>query len=90
MLDFNVYEEKDLPFLSNKTEIGTTIKDTIIDNDVDDDCQTDEEQKRDAKNMLKNELHQAINKYLQDKKEGTTDTFIKNLDTKKRFSRPPF
>lgn len=60
LLDFNVYEEKDLPFLNQNSEIGTIFRKTIIDGDVDDDCQTDGEQKNDARDMLKNELQQAI------------------------------
>lgn len=56
MLDFNLYHDKDLPFMNANTEMGTIIRKTIIDGDVDDDCQTDEEQRGDAKSMLKNEL----------------------------------
>lgn len=61
--------------------MGVIIRKTIIDGDVDDDCQTDGEQRNDAKDMLKNELAQAINKYLQEKRDGTTANFIKNINT---------
>lgn len=65
--------------------MGTVMRKTIIDGDVDDDCQTDEDQKSDAKGMLRNELSQAINKYLSDKRDGTTANFIKNINAQKRF-----
>lgn len=61
--------------------MGEIMRKTIIDGDVDDDCQTDDEQKTDAKGMLKNELLTAINKYLQDKRDGTSaNNFIKNVN----------
>lgn len=69
--DFHLYKEKDLPFLNEKTEMGAVMRKTIIDGDVDDDCATDDEQMDDAKCMLKNELANAINKFLQDKKDNT-------------------
>jgi hypothetical protein len=37
-MTFNLYNDKDLPFLNAKTEMGTVIRTTIIDGDVDDDC----------------------------------------------------
>jgi len=78
--DFKLYKEKDLPFLNAKTEMGAVMRKTIIDGDVDDDCATDEEQMDDAKFMLKNELANAINRFLDDKKDNTQHIFIKNLN----------
>lgn len=40
--------------------------------------------------MVKNELKTAIMKYLQDKKEGTNELYIKNLNIQKRYANPPF
>ncbi|CDW85229.1 UNKNOWN [Stylonychia lemnae] len=90
MLDFNIYEERDLPFMNQNTDMGVIIRKTIIDGDVDDDCATDGEQRNDAKDMLKNELASAINKYLSDKRDGTQANFIKNINPMKRFQRSPF
>ncbi len=61
--DFNIYEDSDLPFMNDKTEMGKEIKKTIIDGDIDDDCATDEEQMEDAKEMMLKELFGAISKY---------------------------
>lgn len=36
--DFNLYHDKDLPFMNATTDMGTIIRKTIIDGDVDDDC----------------------------------------------------
>ncbi len=61
---FSIVEDKDLPFMNAKGDMGEIMRNTIIDGDVDDDCQTDDEQKNDAKAMLKNELTMAINKFI--------------------------
>ena len=61
--DFNIYDDCDVPFLNNKSEMGKVIRKTIIDGDIDDDCATDEEQIEDAKDMMRKELLSAINKY---------------------------
>lgn len=37
-VDFNIYNEKDVPFLSSNTEAGEVIRGNIIDGDADDDC----------------------------------------------------
>lgn len=37
-MNFQLYQDKDLPFLNSSTEMGTVIRKTIIDGDVDDDC----------------------------------------------------
>lgn len=90
ILDFNVYHDADIPFLNARTEGCALIKQNIIHGEVDDDCQTDDEQKEDAKSMLKNELKSAINKFLQDKRDGTVEYNIKNYNVQKRFARVPF
>lgn len=54
--DFNIYEDSDVPFLNDKTEMGKVIRKTIIDGEIDDDCATDEEQMEDAKDMMLKEL----------------------------------
>ena len=83
--DFALYYDKDLKFLKS-----ALIMDNIIDGDVDDDCQTDNDQKEDSKKMLRTEVANAINKYLQDKRDGTKDMLVKNINIKKRYARPPF
>lgn len=54
--DFNLYHDRDLPFLDPRNESSNLIRQNIIVGTVDDDCQTDEEQREDAKDMLRNEL----------------------------------
>lgn len=88
--EFTVYNERDLPFLNPRNASSALIRDNIIRGDVDDDCQTDDEQKCDAKKMLRREVEQAITKYLQDKRDGTAEINIKNLNIRKRYSRVPF
>ena len=58
--------------------------------EVDDDCQTDDDQREDAKRMLRSEVKQAINKFLQDKRDATVDREIKNYHLQRRFARVPF
>ena len=81
--DFNIYDDCDVPFLNDKTEMGKVIRKTIIDGDIDDDCATDNEQKEDAKEMMRKELLGAITKYQQEKKDGTVECYIKNLNNKR-------
>jgi len=40
--------------------------------------------------MLRNEVKSAILKFHQDKKDGTAEANIKNLNITKRYSRVPF
>jgi hypothetical protein len=89
-LDFNVYNDCDLPFLNPRNEGTSLIRSNIVHAEVDDDCQTDDEQKEDAKTMLRNDVKSAINKFLQDKKDGTVECTIKNYNLQKRYSRVPF
>jgi len=56
LVDFHIYDEKDVPFLNDKSEMGKVIRKTIIEGDIDDDCQTDEEQLDDAKGMMHQQL----------------------------------
>lgn len=42
-LDFLLFNDSDLPFLSKNNEQNSIILQNIIDGDMDDDCQTDEE-----------------------------------------------
>lgn len=91
ILDFNIYNDSDLPFLNDtKNEACNMMRKNIIVGEVDDDCQTDDDQRENAKNMLKDEIKSAINKFLADKKDGTVEMNIKNFNLKKRFSREPF
>lgn len=43
MVDFNLYRDKDLPFMDRSKEENYIIVNNIIDGDIDDDCQTDAE-----------------------------------------------
>lgn len=42
-IDFNLYLDKDLPFLDPNKEENKMVTSNIIDGDQDDDCQTDDE-----------------------------------------------
>ncbi len=89
LISFNLYEDKDLPFLKGDNPNSQVIKKSIIDSNIDDDCQTEEEQQQDAEKMMKEDLASAITQYLKEKKDGSVTTFVKNLDPK-RFERAPF
>ena len=64
MIDFNLYNEQDVPFLDKDKKENEIILDNIIDGDIDDDCQTDAEQHRDAGNMLLKDLQKSISLYI--------------------------
>lgn len=72
-----------MPFLNDKSDMGKIIRKTIIDGDIDDDCATDEEQLEDAKEMMHDHLLEAINKYHQERRDGTLDNYIKNINYKR-------
>lgn len=38
--------------------------------------------------MMEEDLEKAIKSYIQEKKDGQADQFVKNLNAYKRFSRP--
>jgi hypothetical protein len=85
-----MYNDCDLPFLNPKNKSSEIIRQNIIHGDVDDDCQTDDEQRQNAGRMLEKELRKAIDKFHQDKRDGTAEMNIKNLNIVKRYSRLPF
>ena len=43
VVEFHLYQDRDLPFLNCENEMSSLMRKNIIDGDVDDDCQTDEE-----------------------------------------------
>lgn len=52
MLEFSIFEEKDLPFLDPSKPENDLILSNIIDGDQDDDCATDNELKDDAEEKM--------------------------------------
>ena len=58
--NFDIIQEKDLPFLNENTEFGSRIRSYVIDKDIDDDFMTDEEIIKDAKEFLSTSLEEAI------------------------------
>ena len=57
---------------------------------MDDDCLTDDEQLRDAKAMVNEDLKKAVNEFKREKRDGTVELYVKNLNTYKRFNRSVF
>ena len=55
-----------------------------------DDCLTDDEQLRDAKAMVNEDLKKAVNEFKREKRDGTVELYVKNLNTYKRFNRSVF
>jgi tRNA(Ile)-lysidine synthase TilS/MesJ len=90
-MEFSRYNDWDLPFLSDpKNEACAMMRKNIIHGEVDDDCQTDDDQRENAKNMLRDEIKNTVNRFIEDKRDGTVEHQIKNFNLKKRFSKEPF
>lgn len=62
-MDFDLYEENDLPFLDTKTEIGREVAKKVIQSSLDDDVMSDEDTINCANSILKKELSKAISSY---------------------------
>lgn len=57
-------EERNLPFLSEKTEMGVRLRESVIESNMDDDVLTDDELAQGAKRMLNRCLKEAINEFV--------------------------
>ena len=60
LIDFDIYENADLPFLDKNTEVGKMVSKNIVQSTLDDDVMTDDEMIQCANRILKNEVQKAI------------------------------
>ena len=59
-VDFDLYDECDLPFLDKSTEVGQMVSKNIIHQALDDDVMTDDEMISCANKLLSREVEKAI------------------------------
>lgn len=59
-IDFDIYDNADLPFLDQKTEVGRMVSKNIVQSTLDDDVMTDEEMINAANKILGREVERAI------------------------------
>lgn len=52
LVDFDLIDEEDLPFLNKQTELGLQLRRCVIESSMDDDVMTDDELELGAKSML--------------------------------------
>jgi hypothetical protein len=62
-VNFDLYDDQDLPFLDDSTEMGRMVSNKVIQSSLDDDVMSDDETIRCAHSILKKELNKAINSY---------------------------
>jgi len=55
-VDFDLYEESQLPFLDKRTEIGREVASKVIQSSLDDDVMSDDDTIRCATSILNKEL----------------------------------
>lgn len=60
LVEFDMFSEEELPFLSTETEMGSQLRRCVIDSNMDDDVMTDDELALGAKVMLQRSLEEAI------------------------------
>ncbi len=60
LVDFDLIDEEDLPFLDKRTEIGIQLRRCVIESSMDDDVMTDDELELGAKSMLMQSLREAV------------------------------
>ena len=60
MVDFDLYNNCDLPFLDSNTEVGRMVSQNIVQQNLDDDVMTDDEMIMCADKILKREVEKAI------------------------------
>ena len=58
--DFDLYDERDLPFLDRSTEVGRMVSRNIVQSSLDDDVMTDDDMIECANRVLSRELDKAI------------------------------
>ena len=75
MVDFDLYDEVDLPFLDKATEVGRMVSKNIIQQALDDDVMTDDEMISCANKLLSREVEKAIKQF----NSGFDNSYIRNL-----------
>lgn len=74
-VDFDLYDEIDLPFLDKSTEVGRMVSTNIIQQALDDDVMTDDEMISCANKLLTREVEKAIKQF----NSGFDNSYIRNL-----------
>lgn len=74
-IDFDLYDEVDLPFLDKDTEVGRMVSKNIIQQALDDDVMTDDDMIANAHKMLSREVEKSIKQF----SSGFDKSFIRNL-----------
>ena len=76
-VDFNLYEEENLPFLDRRTEMGREVAQKVIQSSLDDDVMSDDDTIRCATSILNKELNKAISSY---QSAFNKSTLVRNLE----------
>ena len=63
LVDFDLIDEEDLPFLDKGTDIGLQLRRCVIDSSMDDDVMTDDELTQGAQAMLLQSLREAVDEF---------------------------
>ena len=74
-IDFDIYDECDLPFLDKTTEVGRMVSKNIIQQALDDDVMTDDEMISCANKHLGREVEKAIKQFT----SGFDKSYVRNL-----------
>ena len=74
-VDFDLYDEADLPFLDKTTEVGRMVSKNIINQALDDDVMTDDEMIACANKLLGREVEKAIKQF----NSGFDKSYIRNI-----------
>ena len=74
-IEFDLYDERDLPFLDKSTEVGRMVSQNIIQQALDDDVMTDDEMISCANKLLGREVEKAIKQF----NNGLDRSYIRNL-----------
>ena len=74
-VEFDLYEEIDLPFLDKSTEVGRMVSKNIIQQALDDDVMTDDEMIMAANKLLSREVEKSIKQF----NSGFDKSYIRNL-----------
>lgn len=74
-VEFDIYDEIDLPFLDKATEVGRMVSKNIITQALDDDVMTDDEMIAAANKLLTKEVEKSIKQF----NSGFDKSYIRNL-----------
>lgn len=75
MIDFDLYDEADLPFLDKDTEVGRMVSKNVIQQALDDDVMTDDDMIAGANKLLSREVEKSIKQFT----SGFDRSFVRNL-----------